>query len=69
MSEPDYHAEMRLPDGLTCAACRHIPRCAAFGFSEPGRASCDFWPSRFLPTGTELVSERAGTRSRTLGNG
>jgi hypothetical protein len=57
--------------GTSCAdSTKQCPGCGlAFGFSEPGRASCDFWPSRFLPTGTELVSERAGTRSRTLGNG
>lgn len=45
--EPDYDAEMRLPEGLTCDACFHAPRCFGFGFSTPGRTSCDFHPSRF----------------------
>lgn len=46
-TEPDYDAEMRLPEGRTCADCRHIARCKGFGFSWPERTSCDFWPSRF----------------------
>lgn len=45
--EPDYDAEMRLPGGLTCSDCAHAKRCFGFGFSSPGRTSCDFWPSRF----------------------
>ena len=49
-AEPDYGAEMRLPDGQTCDDCRHSKRCFGFGFSEPGRTSCDFWPSRFRLT-------------------
>ena len=27
--EPNYQAEMRLPEGKTCADCRHFPRCKA----------------------------------------
>lgn len=45
--EPDYAAEMRLPEGVTCDGCVHAKRCFGFGFSTPGRTSCDFWPSRF----------------------
>jgi hypothetical protein len=47
-AEPDYHAEMRLPPGVTCADCKHIERCVGFGFSLPGCTSCDFWPNRFV---------------------
>lgn len=46
-SEPDYDAEMRLPSGATCDDCRHAARCFGLGFITTGRASCDFWPSRF----------------------
>lgn len=45
--EPDYYAEMRLPDGRTCDDCAHSRRCFAFGFSKSGRTSCDFWPNVF----------------------
>ncbi len=48
MGEPDYHAEMRLPEGKTCADCVHGPRCdGLFGAVRRGFTSCDFWPSRF----------------------
>lgn len=47
MAEPDYVAVMKLPDGVTCDGCAHHKRCFAFGFSKPGRGSCDFYPSRF----------------------
>jgi hypothetical protein len=50
--EPDYDAEMRLADGLRCDDCRHFSRCAGFGFTTPGRTSCDFWPTRFLAKAT-----------------
>lgn len=46
-TEPDYDAEMRLPAGKTCDDCVHSRRCFAFGFSEAGRTSCDFWPNKF----------------------
>ncbi len=51
----DYDAEMRLPTGVSCDDCAHSKRCFGFGFSESGRTSCDFWPSRFraLPTGAD----------------
>lgn len=51
--EPDYAAAMKLPPGLTCAACVHGPRCNAFfGAVREGFTSCDFYPSRFRPTGS-----------------
>jgi hypothetical protein len=60
MAEPDYAAERRLPEGVTCASCQHGPRCnALFGAVRRGFTSCDFWPSRFLPqpeTGTPAVA-------------
>lgn len=46
--EPNYEAERRLPDGKTCADCRHGARCdALFGAVRRQFKSCDFWPSRF----------------------
>ncbi len=47
--EPDYHAEMKLPEGITCADCRNAERCdMLFGAVRRGFTSCDFWPSRFV---------------------
>jgi hypothetical protein len=63
--EPDYDAEMKTPPGKTCDDCAHAKRCFAFGFSRPGRGSCDFWPSRFKlrvdpsPTPSATRKERA----------
>jgi hypothetical protein len=48
-TEPNYHAEMQLPPGKTCADCRNGPRCnALFGAVRKGFQSCDFYPSRFV---------------------
>ena len=47
--EPDYAAEMRLPEGKSCGDCTHHRRCFGLGFSEVGRTSCDFHPSRYRP--------------------
>jgi len=47
--EPDYGADMKLPEGKTCAACAHIKRCTAFGFTDPTLSSCDFWPNKYRP--------------------
>jgi hypothetical protein len=48
MAEPDYAAERRLPDGITCADCRHGQRCdGLFGAVRRQFTSCDFWPSRY----------------------
>lgn len=47
VAEPNYQAEMQLPQEATCDDCRHAKRCFGFGFSKPGNKSCDFWPSRF----------------------
>lgn len=60
-AEPDYDAEMRLPDGKTCADCHHIARCTGFGFTSPKRTSCDFWPNRFAdgPKGQDQPDESA----------
>lgn len=51
--EPDYHAEMRLPPGVSCADCKHVKRCSGFGFTSPVRTSCDFWPNRFVRANDE----------------
>jgi hypothetical protein len=45
--EPDYDADMRLPEGKTCDDCVHAARCFGFGFSKSGATSCDFWPRRY----------------------
>lgn len=62
-TEPDYVAERRLPEGLTCKACVHGPRCdVLFGAIHKGFTSCDFWPSRFVAWPSrvaEIESERA----------
>lgn len=59
--EPNYDAEMRLPEGKTCADCKHGPLCDGL-FAAVRRAftSCDFWPSRYIPVNTPcaLVGER-----------
>lgn len=47
-SEPNYQAEMQLPQDKSCADCRNVRRCVAFGFTAPDDTSCDFWPSRFV---------------------
>jgi hypothetical protein len=41
-------ASMLLPTGKTCAACAHVERCVAFGFSSRSATACDFAPSRFV---------------------
>jgi hypothetical protein len=47
-SEPNYSAEMRLPQGKTCADCIHGLLCdGLFGAMRRKFTSCDFWPSRF----------------------
>lgn len=58
MAEPDYAAERRLPDGVTCVDCRHGSRCEAlFGAVRKRFTSCDFWPSRFVAF-SEHVEQR-----------
>ena len=48
VQEPDYDAEMCLPEGKTCGDCIHLARCRGMGFtSSADNTSCDFWPSRF----------------------
>lgn len=46
-SEPDFDAEMKLPDGKSCADCRHINRCESFGVASKIDTSCDYHPSKF----------------------
>lgn len=48
MSEPNYAAEMKLPEGKTCADCNNGRVCnALFGAVRRRFTSCDFYPSRF----------------------
>jgi hypothetical protein len=61
--EPDYPAEMRLAAGVTCDDCAHSRRCFAFGFSTPGRTSCDFWPSRYV-VGRHALSQEGGKQGQ-----
>ena len=46
--ERDYDAEMRLPDGKSCADCRHVSRCVGLGCTNAENTACDFYPSRFV---------------------
>lgn len=49
MTEPDYAAEMLLPEGKTCADCRNGKLCdGLFGATRRAFTSCDFWPSRYI---------------------
>ena len=49
MSEPDYHAEMKLPEGKTCADCVHGAICDdLFGAVRNSFTSCDWWPRKFV---------------------
>jgi hypothetical protein len=47
MSEPDYRAEMKLPDGRTCADCYAVRFCVGIGCTTAAATSCDYWPRRF----------------------
>lgn len=50
--EPDYAAEMKLPEGKTCDHCWHVKRCRALGYtSSVDRTGCDFHPRRFVDAG------------------
>jgi hypothetical protein len=56
MTEPDYEAERKLPDGKTCADCRHGPTCGAlFGAVRQRFTYCDFWPSQYLALATDAA--------------
>ena len=44
----DYAAEMKLPEGKTCADCRHFERTCRWLISYKGHeTSCDWHPSKF----------------------
>lgn len=46
----DSETCMRLPGGATCAACAHIARCEAFGFTNSAdNTYCSFFPRLFIP--------------------
>jgi hypothetical protein len=38
---------MDLPDGKTCADCRHVKHCVAMYDVKPENTWCDFHPRRF----------------------
>ena len=42
-----HHQCMELPNGMTCAACVHLRRCAAVFGAKPENTHCDFYPIRF----------------------
>lgn len=49
-NEPNYSEDMRLPEGMTCADCRHGRVCnRLFGAVRRRFTSCDFWPNNFTP--------------------
>lgn len=58
-----------LPDENTCADCRHVVRCVAFGFSWPERKSCDFIPSRFQSGTPPLTNTSEAERFRDSNRG
>ena len=40
-----------IPEGFTCGDCAHWKRCKALIYTlEPANTTCDFSPSRFVPT-------------------
>lgn len=67
--EPDYSAEMRLPEGKTCGDCVHGRRCdMLFGAVRRKFTSCDFWPSKFAPT-RRAIEEGGSKPPRSMGEG
>lgn len=42
---------MELPEGKTCADCKHCRRCCAMFGHIPEDEACDWYPSRFSPAG------------------
>lgn len=48
MARPDNRAAW-LPEGKTCADCRHLDRCVAMFAGFPEATACDWQPSRFSP--------------------
>lgn len=54
----NYNADMRLPEGRTCADCVNGTTCdALFGAVRRKFTSCDFWPSRFRPALSSATSK------------
>lgn len=62
-SEPDYRAEMKLPEGARCADCVYVSFCVGIGCTKADATSCDYHPSRFRP---RPVSEGKGGPPRVL---
>lgn len=51
---------MVLPAGKTCADCRHLRRCLAFGFTASEHEPvCSFFPRRFLVVAVAAVPTSA----------
>jgi hypothetical protein len=65
----DYHSEMQLPDGMTCADCVYIKRCVAIGYSWPERTQCDFHPSKFIAINRMLSALGIQPTSKETPNG
>jgi hypothetical protein len=47
MSERDYAAEMKLPEGKTCAECTYVAGCMVFDITTLDATFCEWWPNRF----------------------
>jgi hypothetical protein len=45
--EPDYRADMKLPEGRACADCHAAAFCIGIGCTTAESTSCDYWPNRF----------------------
>lgn len=70
--EPNYNAEMKLPEGRTCGHCWHVLHCLALGYtSSSENTRCDFYPNRFSETHIGVARTRedlanAGWRQAAL---
>lgn len=45
--EPNYHEEMKLPEGRVCGDCFAWRFCIGIGCTTAERTTCDYWPNRF----------------------
>lgn len=55
--EPDYNADMRLPDGKTCADCYAVRFCVGIGCTTVESTKCDYWPRRFREPAAPTLPE------------
>lgn len=58
-TEPGMH----LPEGKTCADCRHCDRCCAMFGHIPEDEVCDWFPSRFSAGNQPAITDPAAIRA------